>query len=334
MIGIPTAPTAAAGTNTTQIATTAFAAAAAAAAGVQTFNTRSGAVTLSNGDVVAVLPGSSTAPLMNSVAAVGTLGTWAHADHVHASDTSRVAVAGGTLTGGTLAGTTTITGTAIGPLPYTRIGTDTHFDLNSIPTTLPTAYSILNQSAGTNWPADLAQQAALVWSGSNANASWSNQLLMGPSANPATDAAIWYRNQNNTTWSPWWRVMTAAGGTFVANVTFSGATTHTGAATFNGGVSFGSVVASSTIDLSKHLALFGTAYGANVTSGTLSLVANGTATMQLTPFGATVNGTVTTAGAITITSGGLTAQSGNITAGPGNSLIADVNLAYRSACST
>ena len=117
--------------------------------------------------------------------------------------------------------------------------------------------------------------------------------------------------------------MTDAGGTFVANVTFSGATTHTGAATFNGGVGCGSVIASSIVDLSKHLALLGTTYGANVTNNTLNLVSNGNATMQLTNTGATVNGTVTTAGAITITSGGLTAQSGNITAGPGNSLIAD-----------
>jgi hypothetical protein len=45
--GVPAAPTATAGTNTTQLATTAFVTAAVAASvGVSSFNTRTGAVTL------------------------------------------------------------------------------------------------------------------------------------------------------------------------------------------------------------------------------------------------------------------------------------------------
>jgi len=50
--GIPTAPTAAPGTNTTQIATCAFVA-ASAAAGVTSFNSRTGAITLTNNDITA-----------------------------------------------------------------------------------------------------------------------------------------------------------------------------------------------------------------------------------------------------------------------------------------
>lgn len=54
--GTPAAPTATAGTNTTQLATTAFVAAAvAAASGVLSFNTRTGAVTLTSGDVTGAL---------------------------------------------------------------------------------------------------------------------------------------------------------------------------------------------------------------------------------------------------------------------------------------
>ncbi len=51
--GTPTAPTAAAGTNTTQLATTAFvtAAVSGSVSGVSSFNTRTGAVTLSQDDV-------------------------------------------------------------------------------------------------------------------------------------------------------------------------------------------------------------------------------------------------------------------------------------------
>lgn len=55
--GTPTAPTATAGTNTTQLATTAFVAAAvvAGSSGVASFNTRTGAVTLSSADVTGAL---------------------------------------------------------------------------------------------------------------------------------------------------------------------------------------------------------------------------------------------------------------------------------------
>lgn len=83
LTGTPTVPTAAPATNTTQAASTAF--------------------------VTAALPvASSTAPVMDGVAAVGTGTTWARADHVHPTDTSRAAasalagylpLAGGTLTG-------------------------------------------------------------------------------------------------------------------------------------------------------------------------------------------------------------------------------------------
>jgi hypothetical protein len=52
--GTPSAPTAAPGTNTTQLATTAFVTAALTGAGVTSFNTRTGAVVLTIGDVTGV----------------------------------------------------------------------------------------------------------------------------------------------------------------------------------------------------------------------------------------------------------------------------------------
>lgn len=63
LTGTPTAPTAAADTNTTQVATTAFVVGQAA----------------------------SVSPAMDGSAAVGTSSRYARADHVHASDTSRIA---------------------------------------------------------------------------------------------------------------------------------------------------------------------------------------------------------------------------------------------------
>ena len=129
--GVPTAPTAAVGTNTLQLATTAYvlAAVAAGTAGVSTFNSRSGAVTLLAADlsaaggallaspaltgtpsaptataatsttqiattafVHAALPvASAAAPLMDGTAAAGASAAWSRGDHVHPTDTSRAA---------------------------------------------------------------------------------------------------------------------------------------------------------------------------------------------------------------------------------------------------
>jgi Chaperone of endosialidase len=70
----PVAPTPAPGTNSGVMATTAF--------------------------VTAALPvASTTAPLMNGTAAVGASGKWADGAHVHPSDTSKLSLTGGTLTG-------------------------------------------------------------------------------------------------------------------------------------------------------------------------------------------------------------------------------------------
>jgi hypothetical protein len=69
--GTPTAPTAASGTNSTQLATTAFVYAQAA----------------------------SSVPLVNGAGAVGDSAYWARANHVHPTDTSRAPVASPTFTG-------------------------------------------------------------------------------------------------------------------------------------------------------------------------------------------------------------------------------------------
>lgn len=71
LTGTPAAPTAAADTNTTQLATTAF----------------------------VVGQASSTSPVMNGTAAIGTSLKYARADHVHPSDTSRAPLASPTFTG-------------------------------------------------------------------------------------------------------------------------------------------------------------------------------------------------------------------------------------------
>jgi hypothetical protein len=80
LAGMSTAPLAPPGANTSQIASTAFVAAAVAA--------------------LPAPPGpSTTLPLMDGTAAIGTSALFARADHVHPSDTSRAPVASPTFTG-------------------------------------------------------------------------------------------------------------------------------------------------------------------------------------------------------------------------------------------
>lgn len=58
-------------------------------------------------------------------------------------------------------------------------------------------------------------------------------------------------------------------------VHIEGVETIKGHKSFAGGVDLGSQVAATAVDFSKHIALFGSLYGLNVTSGTLNAVANG-----------------------------------------------------------
>ena len=85
--GVPTAPTAASGTDSTQIATTAFVQDAIEAQTIPS--------------------GSSTTPKMNGTATVGTENAWAHGDHIHPTDTSRAPLASPTFTGTPAAPTAT-----------------------------------------------------------------------------------------------------------------------------------------------------------------------------------------------------------------------------------
>jgi hypothetical protein len=133
--GTPSAPTPGGGDNSTHLATTAYVQTAIAGqVNVDSFNGRTGVVVLTTADVTSAggaplaspaltgtpsaptpTPGdnstriattafvegqaSTTTPAMDGTAAIGTGLTWARADHVHPSDTSRLPLTGGTLTG-------------------------------------------------------------------------------------------------------------------------------------------------------------------------------------------------------------------------------------------
>lgn len=156
--GTPTAPTATAGTNTTQLATTAFVTTAVAnvTSGLLTGNvalpatTTIGTVTaaeiaylsgvtssiqtqlnnrlpLSGGTLTGALNGtnfngitglSSTTPIANGTATIGTATTAARADHIHPSDTTKASLASPTFTGTVVLPATT----SIGTVTSTELG--------------------------------------------------------------------------------------------------------------------------------------------------------------------------------------------------------------------
>lgn len=91
--GTPIAPTAAVNTNTTQVATTAFV----------------------NAEINSDRPYSDTNPVMDGTATQGASARVSRQDHVHPTDTSRVAKAGDTMTG-------TLTGTLF-TAPQDQLGT-------------------------------------------------------------------------------------------------------------------------------------------------------------------------------------------------------------------
>jgi len=140
--------------------------------------------------------------------------------------------------------------------------------------------------------------------------------------------------------------------TLTGLATFNGGLTSTAGITVNGsnssfatpaaftaGITFGST-ATTGVDLSKHIALWGSTYGINVISATMQLISNGNAVLQATSATVTVpvnlsvtgntvhTGTTTTSGAMTIggspaTGGGLFVNTnyGGVVPTTGNSAI-------------
>lgn len=93
---------------------------------------------------------SSTLPIMDGTAAVGTGATFARADHVHPSDTSRLPLAGGTLTG-TLNGTA---GVFSGNLTAANLNSNGSITSNT-PQTGAARYFVGQSSGQTRWALQL-----------------------------------------------------------------------------------------------------------------------------------------------------------------------------------
>ena len=143
LTGVPTSTTAAADTNTTQIATTAF----------------------------VVGQASASTPLVNSTAAIGTSLKYARADHVHPTDTSRAPLASPTFTGTvTIPAGASISGFA--PLASPAFtGTPS----------LPTGTTAVTQTAGTN-NTSVATTAFVTTAVSGAGGGGTNVQVFGGAA--------------------------------------------------------------------------------------------------------------------------------------------------------
>jgi hypothetical protein len=111
LTGTPTAPTATAGTNNTQIATTAFVqAAVTSSAGVASFNGRSGAVTLALADVTGVGGAPQASPALTGTPTAPTAAPGTNSGQIATTSFVQAAVAAGSIPAAT---TTTIGGVIV-----------------------------------------------------------------------------------------------------------------------------------------------------------------------------------------------------------------------------
>lgn len=100
-LGVPTAPTASPGNNTTQLATTAFVtnAVASATTGVSSWNTRTGAVTITLGDITGVGGAPLTSPVFVGVPTAPTAATGTNTTQLATTAFAANAVLGGVSAG-------------------------------------------------------------------------------------------------------------------------------------------------------------------------------------------------------------------------------------------
>lgn len=176
--GTPAAPTAAADTNTTQLATTAF----------------------------VVGQASSTAPVMDGTAAVGTSLKYARADHVHASDTSKANLASPTFTGTPAAptatagtNTTQLATTAFvqSALPVAATETQAIYGTSSTTTISPlTMRYIMANPAYTAYTSLVGNYSSYVSGSGSISALWSN--LVGLTVSAANGKVAFMPNSNAT----------------------------------------------------------------------------------------------------------------------------------------
>ncbi len=166
---------------------------------------------------------SSSPPLMDGAAAVGTSTAYARGDHVHPTDTTRAPLASPSFTGVPQTpyppvgdDSNQITSTAwvannFCPVSYQTGGT---VDYNTLPTSTG-----LRQYGGpltsSNGPLGTTTDKGTVLTSYAANGGWASQLFLGCDSAPDI-AEIFYRTtggQGATTWNRWCRIITDAGGT-------------------------------------------------------------------------------------------------------------------------
>jgi len=160
--GVPTAPTAGGGTNTTQLATTAFVTGAVGAA-VVSFNTRTGAVTLTSGDVTGALtytPVNIASPTFTGVPAAPTATFGTNTTQLATTAFVQAAIAGGIAGVASFNGRTGVVTLTSGDVPTAL--TYTPADISSPPFTGVTAAPTAPPSTNTTQIATTAYADASV----------------------------------------------------------------------------------------------------------------------------------------------------------------------------
>jgi hypothetical protein len=354
--GVPASPTAAQNTNTTQLATTAFVLGQA----------------------------SSTTPTMDGTATIGTGTTFARADHIHPTDTSRAPTASPTFTG-----TVTIPGKAGNSQQWVNVNTgqdgasltNANFELGSwngigfsqttsfnpavsgsfvtdktyghffnVRTGDATHYGNLTaygntqlnasrvSTSGTTTTFDLIgsiASAPVIVSGGTSGFATTDCLVdssgniyqptavtsgvittislakasviySAAPANPVTLTVISGSGTGSVTVNLTWTKPTTL------SINPTGAAVTLPRATINSGATFGSQTVATVTDLSKHIALYSTTYGLNITANRLNIVAPSAASIFANINGSDV-ANITSTGLNATAIGATTAATGTFT---------------------
>ena len=175
---------------------------------------------------------ATTLPIVNGVAAIGVGTTFARADHVHGTDTSRAALASPAFTGTPTVPTPPIVDNS-GLVPNTAwvwqnatmatYQTGGTFDYNAVSDNPTGFHQVGGPVTTTNGPPAYSIAKGTTLSGAGANPGFGFQLFLDDTG-LSNDQGLWWRQMNganNWTTSVWHRVMTDQGGTFTGTVGFN-----------------------------------------------------------------------------------------------------------------
>jgi hypothetical protein len=217
------------------------------------FSAAKSEIELLQGSVLTIPPAGNTLPLINGTATIGVSASWAHADHVHPTDTSRAAATALAsylpLAGGTVTGNSNFNGINTFGSSNVFTGTGNAIDVNNsarVQTLLNIGTTTIGGAIWMNGPAGNAR--SLRWNTAGV-VHWQFGLNAAAESGGNVGADMSFSRYDDT------GVAMGAAIQFIRS---------TGLVNIFNGLSLTSNTVTTNTDNSKHLGLFGTTAGINV----------------------------------------------------------------------